>query len=116
MNIVRNTAAAAAAGLGGANSFCALPFSLTASLPDEFARRVTRNMQIILMEEAGLHHVGEPASGSCYADFLTQALAEQAWRFFQEIERRGGISAALKSGYVQGKIAEKAERRREEIV
>jgi methylmalonyl-CoA mutase len=116
MNIVRNTAAAAAAGLGGANSFCALPFSLTASLPDEFARRVTRNMQIILMEEAGLHHVGEPAAGSGYADFLTQALAEQAWRFFQEIERRGGISAALKSGYVQGKIAEKAERRREEIM
>jgi methylmalonyl-CoA mutase len=110
VNILRNTAAAAAAGLGGANSFCALPFSLAAGLPDGFARRVARNIQIILMEEAGLHHVGEPAAGSGYADFLTQALAERAWQFFQEIEKRGGISAALKSGYVQGEIAAKAKR------
>jgi methylmalonyl-CoA mutase len=108
VNILRNAAAAAAAGLGGANSFCALPFSLTTGLPDEFARRIARNMQIILMEEAGLHHVGEPAAGSGYADSLTQALAERAWRFFQEIEKRGGMSAALKSGYVQGEIAAKA--------
>jgi methylmalonyl-CoA mutase len=108
VNILRNAAAAAAAGLGGANSFCALPFSLTTGLPDEFARRIARNMQIILMEEAGLHHVGEPAAGSGYADSLTQALAERAWRFFQEIEKRGGMSAALKSGYVHGEIAAKA--------
>src|SRR5215208_605316 len=55
VNILRNAAAAAAAGLGGANSFCALPFSLTTGLPDEFARRIARNTQIILLEEAGLH-------------------------------------------------------------
>jgi methylmalonyl-CoA mutase len=108
VNILRNAAAAAAAGLGGANSFCALPFSLTTGLPDEFARRMARNTQIILMEEALLHHVGDPAAGSGYVDSLTQALAQQAWRFFQEIEKRGGISAALKSGYVQGEIATKA--------
>jgi methylmalonyl-CoA mutase len=110
VNILRNAAAAAAAGLGGANSFCALPFSLTTGLPDEFARRIARNMQIILMEEAGLHHVGEPAAGSGYADFLAQALAKRAWRVFQEIEKRGGMSAAIKSGYVLGEIAAKAKK------
>jgi methylmalonyl-CoA mutase len=108
VNILRNAAAAAAAGLGGANSFCALPFSLTTGLPDEFARRIARNTQIILMEEAGLHHVGDPAAGSGYVTSLTQALAERAWRFFQEIEKRGGMMAALTSGYVQGEIAAKA--------
>lgn len=108
VNILRNAAAAAAAGLGGANSFCALPFSITNRLPDEFARRIARNTQIILMEEAGLHHVGEPAAGSGYADRLTQALAERAWRFFQEIEKRGGMRAALATGYVRGEIAAKA--------
>jgi methylmalonyl-CoA mutase len=116
VNILRNVAATTAAGLGGANSFCALPFSLTTSLPDESARRIACNMQIILMEEAGLHHVGDPAAGSGYVDFLTQALAERAWRFFQGIERRGGMSAALKSGHVQGEIARKVKRPREEIV
>ena len=110
VNILRNAAAAAAAGLGGANSFCALPFSLTTGLPDEFARRIARNMQIILMEEAWLHHVGDPAAGSGYADFLVEALAERAWRFFQEIEKRGGMSAALTSGYVLGEIAANAEK------
>jgi methylmalonyl-CoA mutase len=109
VNIVRNAAAATAAGLGGADSVCALPFSLPNGLPDEFARRIARNTQVILMEEAGLHHVGEPAAGSGYADWLTQALAERAWRFFQEIEKRGGMRAALTSGYVQGEIAAKAK-------
>jgi methylmalonyl-CoA mutase len=107
VNIVRNAAAATAAGLGGADSVCALPFSLPNGLPDEFARRIARNTQVILMEEAGLHHVGEPAAGSGYADWLTQALAERAWRFFQEIEKRGGMRAALTSGYVQDEIAAK---------
>ena len=116
VNILRNAAAAAAAGLGGVNSFCALPFSLTTGLPDEFARRIARNTQIILMEEAWLHHVGDPAAGSGHVASLTQALAERAWRFFQEIEKRGGMRAALTSGYVRGEIAAKAKIGRTEVL
>jgi methylmalonyl-CoA mutase len=111
MNILRCVAAAAAAGLGGADSITTLPFSLASGLPDEFARRIARNVQLILMEEAGLHHVADPGGGSGYVDFLTDALMERAFEFTREIERKGGMAAALERGYVQSAIAEVAERR-----
>jgi methylmalonyl-CoA mutase len=36
---------------------------------------------------------------------LTEELAEKAWRFFQDIEREGGMTQALMSNFVSGKIA-----------
>jgi methylmalonyl-CoA mutase len=114
-NLLRNVTAVFAAGLGGADSICALPFSLAAGLPDRFARRMARNVQIILIEEANLHQVGDAAAGSGYVEELTSALAERAWQFFQEIERRGGIAEALKSGFVPERISESRRRRAAEI-
>ena len=65
-NILRATAAVFGAGLGGADSISVLPFSLAQGLPNAFARRVARNVQTVLMEEAGLWRVADPASGAGY--------------------------------------------------
>jgi methylmalonyl-CoA mutase len=115
MNILRCVAATAAAGLGGADSITTLPFSLASGLPDEFARRIARNVQLILMDEAGLHHVADPAGGSGYVDFLTDALMERAFEFMREIEKQGGMATALGRGHVQSAIAEVVERRAREL-
>lgn len=85
-NILRATAAVFGAGLGGADSISVLPFSLAQGLPNAFARRVARNVQTVLMEEAGLWRVADPASGSGYVEDLTGALCEKAWAIFQLAE------------------------------
>ena len=54
VNMLRNTIAVTAAGLGGANSIVALPHTAAIGLPDAFARRVARNTQLILLEESDL--------------------------------------------------------------
>ncbi len=88
-NILRATAAVFGAGLGGADSFTVLPFSIAQGLPNAFARRMARNTQLILLEESQLWRVADPASGSGYVESLTHGLCERAWSIFQGIEKTG---------------------------
>jgi methylmalonyl-CoA mutase len=88
-NILRATAAVFGAGLGGADTFTVLPFSIAQGLPNAFARRMARNTQLILLEESQLWRVADPASGSGYVESLTHNLCERAWTIFQKIEKTG---------------------------
>jgi methylmalonyl-CoA mutase len=94
VNMLRTTVATLAAGLGGADSVTVQPFDAAIGLPDEFARRIARNTQHLLLEESHLGEVIDPAAGSWYVEKLTDELAAHAWSWFQEIERAGGFFAA----------------------
>jgi methylmalonyl-CoA mutase len=110
-NIVRGTIAALAAAVGGADAVTVLPFSAALGLPDAFARRIARNTQTILIEEANIHRVADAAAGSGAIEALTEALSAAAWTLFQEIEREGGTAKALEAGLIQRAIAKvRAER------
>jgi methylmalonyl-CoA mutase len=110
-NIVRGTIATLAAAVGGADAVTVLPFSAALGIPDSFARRIARNTQTILIEEANLHRVADPAAGSGAIETLADRLCEKAWSLFQEIERAGGSFAALKAGSIQKAVAKvRAER------
>src|SRR5581483_8443675 len=106
VNMLRTTIATAAAGVGGADSVCALPFTLAIGLPDRLARRVARNMQLILLEESNLYRVADPAAGSGGIEALTVGLSQAAWKLFQEIEAAGGAAAALEKGLIQKKVGD----------
>ncbi len=105
VNMLRTTIAIAAAGVGGADSITALPHTTALGLPDGFARRVARNAQLVLLEEASLAKVADPAAGSGAIETLTDQIAGAAWTLLQEIEKAGGAAAATEQGLVQGKVA-----------
>ena len=105
VNMLRATMATFSAGLAGATAITVLPHTLALGLPDAFARRVARNTQLILMEESNLAKVTDPAAGSGGIENLTQALCEAAWALFQEIEKAGGVFAALEQNLIQRKVA-----------
>src|SRR5262249_27387603 len=52
VNILRGAIAAFAAGIGGADAITVLPFTAACGLSDSFARRIARNTQLILLDEA----------------------------------------------------------------
>ena len=106
VNMLRVTIAAFAAGLGGANAVTVLPFTAALGLPDDFARRVARNTQLILLEESNLAKVADPAAGSGGIEALSDDLCRTAWAQFQEIEKQGGIASALEAGSLQKRVAE----------
>lgn len=103
-NILRTGMAAAAAGMGGADSVCVLPYTQALGLPDAFARRVGRNSQIVLLEESHLGRVSDPAAGAGGLEALTGQIAEAAWDAFRAIEGEGGIVASLSVGKIQRRI------------
>lgn len=110
-NLVRTTIAAFAAGVGGADSVTVLPFgfALGAASPD--ARRLARNAQSIVLEETNAYRVADPASGAGAIEELTDALAEKAWGLFQDIEKAGGMRAAIESGAWAAQIGDVRKKR-----
>jgi len=84
-------------------------------LADASARRIARNTQTILLEESGLGHVFDPAAGAGGFEALTDLLCERAWALFQQIEREGGLAAALTSGFVAHEIRAVAEKRARDV-
>ncbi|MBO0734007.1 MAG: methylmalonyl-CoA mutase subunit beta [Methylocapsa sp.] len=112
-NILRAAMGVFASGTGGADTITTLPFTLALGLPDGFARRIARNTQLILIHEAQLAKVADPAAGAGSCEALTETLCSRAWALFQNFEARGGILAALQLGLPQGEIGETARARRE---
>lgn len=115
VNMLRTTVACAAAAIGGADAIVVLPFTWPLGKPDAFARRIARNTQIVLQEEAGLGRVADPAAGSFAIERLTDELAEKAWVLFQAWEGKGGMAAMLTSGQAQAEIAATAAKRAADI-
>jgi methylmalonyl-CoA mutase len=114
-NILRATAAAVAASLGGCESLDVTPFDAAFALPSDFSRRIALNTQHLLREESGMGEVLDPAGGSWYLEALTDALARKAWAQFQAIERQGGLAAALAAGLPQQQIAAQAQQRAQDL-
>lgn len=106
VNWLRATVAVFAAGTGGADTITVLPHTAALGLPDRFARRMARNLQLILLEESNLYRVGDPNAGSGAIEALTDQLCAKAWALFQEIEAAGGVAKALIAGTIQQKIGE----------
>jgi methylmalonyl-CoA mutase len=118
VNMVRTTVAAFGAGAGGADTVLVLPFD--AAIPGgfpgmavDFARRIARNTQLLLLEESGIGRVLDPAGGSWFVERLTETLAAQAWSHIQEVETRGGFRQAI--DYVAQQVDELRARRADDI-
>ena len=118
VNMLRSTLAAFGAGVGGADTVLVLPFDVAIpggfpGMATSFARRMARNVQLLLLEESHVGRVLDPAGGSWFVEELTEQLTQQAWEHFQAIEAHGGFVDA--HHYVAGQIAEIAAKRADDI-
>lgn len=93
-NMLRATTEAMAAVLGGADSVYVAPFDEPYEVGNEVSRRLARNTQIILKQEAYLARVADPGGGSYYLEALTESIAQRAWKQLQAIEAAGGFRKA----------------------
>ena len=108
-NMLRATTEAMSAVLGGADSIYIVPFDECYNVAGETSRRLARNTQIILKQEAHLARVADAGGGSYYLESLTHAIAERAWKQFQQIESSGGFrksSALIEQTLEQRKAAQ----------
>jgi methylmalonyl-CoA mutase len=104
VNSLRTTTEAFSAIVGGVDSLQTNAYDESFNESDDFARRLTRNTQIILKEESHLDQVIDPAGGSYFVEKLTDDIAHAAWKLFQTIEEKGGMLKAIQTGFVQDEI------------
>ncbi len=104
LNILRNTVACYAGAIGVADIITTTPFDAPTGLPTEDARRNARNTHHILKEECQLAQVIDPAGGSWYIEWYTDAIAQHAWALFQQVEAQGGMLKAATAGWVAEQI------------
>lgn len=108
-NMLRTSTEGMSAAIAGCDSITILPFDRHFRQPDEFSRRIARNQQIILSEEAYMDKVEDPAAGSYYIEKLTDAIGQEAWNIFREVEAQGGIFKAIEQGTIQSAIKDSQE-------
>jgi len=105
VNILRATSEAVSAAIGGADSIIVAAFDDSYRVPDEASRRLARNTQLLLRHEAMLGRVADPAAGSYYIEVLTDSLAQESWKTFQQIEAGGGFSRLRDEGWVADRLS-----------
>ena len=109
-NVGRTCIEAMGAALGHTQSLHTNALDEAIALPTDFSARIARNTQIYIQEETKICKEIDPWGGSYYVESLTQELMEKAWAHIQELEKLGGMAAAIETGIPKMRIEEAAAR------
>lgn len=104
VNLLRSQTEAMSAALANVDSMVVMPYDTPYEQPDEFAERIARNQQLLLKEEAHFDKIVDVAGGSYYVEHLTDALAQEGWKLFLQVEDEGGMLEQCLAGKVQAAI------------
>ena len=107
-NVVRTAYQALAAVLAGTQSLHTNSLDEVLALPTEKSVQIALRTQQIIACETGVANVIDPLAGSYYVESLTNQMEEGAEKYFAEIERRGGVIAAIDQNFFQQEIADAA--------
>ena len=109
-NVGRTCVEAMGAALGHTQSLHTNALDEAIALPTDFSARIARNTQIFIQEETQICKEIDPWAGSYYVENLTNELAEKAWALIEEVEKLGGMAAAIETGLPKMRIEEAAAR------
>ncbi len=114
-NVARTCTEALAAALGHTQSLHTNALDEAIALPTDFSARIARNTQIYLQEESQICRVVDPWAGSYYVEYLTNELAQSAWKLIEEVESLGGMAKAIETGIPKMRIEEASARKQARI-
>jgi methylmalonyl-CoA mutase N-terminal domain/subunit len=109
-NLTRVALQALAAVLGGTQSLHTDAYDEALAVPTAEAALLALRQQQVIAEETGVASTVDPLGGSWFVEALTNETEGQVWRYLDEIDRRGGMVAAIGEGYPQREIADAAYR------
>ena len=109
-NLTRVAIQALAAVLGGTQSLHTDAYDEAWAVPSAQAALLALRQQQVIAEETGVTNTVDPLGGSWFVETLTDQTEQAVWRYIEEIDRRGGMVAAITEGYPQREIADAAYR------
>ena len=108
-NMIRSTAEAMAAVIGGVNELNVKAFDeLQGGEASAFARRIARNQSSILQFESYFQQTRDMGGGSYFIEELTEKMAAAGWEFFKAIEAQGGFLTAIQNDWLQKQLSQQA--------
>ncbi|MHB8124964.1 MAG: acyl-CoA mutase large subunit family protein [Desulfitobacteriaceae bacterium] len=107
-NIIRTTTEAMSAVLGGTQSLHCNGYDETLGMPSEHAMRIALRTQQIIAEESGVADTVDPLAGSYYIEELTDRIEQEAMKYIEEIDQRGGYIQCIEDNYFQQEVADAA--------
>jgi len=114
-NIVRVTIQALAGVMGGTQSLHTNSMDETLALPSDKAAKIALRTQQIIASESGVVNTIDPLAGSYFVESMTRRMEAEAEKYFERIERLGGVIPAIEKGFFQQEIARAAYRYQTEI-
>ena len=105
-NVLRLSTSAMSAILGGSAGIQLTDFSSNEKDSAAFVARITRNIQLVLLNETGIASVRDAAAGSYFLEEMSFLLAEQAWSYFIHIQDQGGFFEFVRSGQLEEALDE----------
>jgi methylmalonyl-CoA mutase len=114
-NIARTCVEGIAAAFGGTQSLHTNALDEAIALPTDFSARIARNTQLFIQDETNITATVDPWGGSYYVEYLTNEIAEKAWKLIQEVEKLGGMAKAIENGLPKMRIEEAAARKQARI-
>jgi methylmalonyl-CoA mutase N-terminal domain/subunit len=85
------------------------------ALPSEKAVRIALRTQQIIAEESGVTDTIDPIGGSYYIEWLTDEMEAQTYKYWDHVEKLGGVISAIEKGFYQREIANAAYKYQKEI-
>ena len=114
-NLTRVALQALAGILGGTQSLHTDAYDEALAVPTAEAALLALRQQQVIAEESGVAGTVDPLAGSWFVEALTNETERAVWRYLDEIDRRGGMVAAITEGYPQREIADAAYRYQREL-
>ncbi len=103
-NVLRETTQAMSAVIGGCDVLTVSHLEIGSAQERARTRRIAKNIQLILKEEAYLNRVVDPSHGAYFIEDLSRQLIEKSWHLFCETENAGGLILELIANRIQAQI------------
>ncbi|HEY3894225.1 MAG TPA: methylmalonyl-CoA mutase family protein [Pseudonocardiaceae bacterium] len=108
VNMIRVTAQAIAAILGGAQSLHTNAYDEAIALPTEKAARLALRTQQVLAHETGLTSIVDPLAGSYALESMTDEIETAALALMAKVDELGGAVHAIEAGFQKAEIERSA--------
>src|SRR5207302_3862267 len=107
-NIARTTLETLAVACAGLQSVFTAAYDEAFAIPTELSARTALRVQQIVAYETEVAQTVDPLGGSYFVEALTDKMDEAIGKTVAEIDDHGGFVEALRQGYVQQRIAQRA--------
>lgn len=114
-NIIRTTLQALSGVLAGTQSLHTNAFDEAHAIPSPRSEKLALRTQQIIAHETGVINTVDPLGGSYYLESLTNKMEEEAYQYFEKIEKLGGVLAGIEKGFFQREIADSAYKYQRDI-